>query len=55
MKIEIKCIKPNYEGRKALADKEFEDRFERDVPITAFGPCVVTYPKESWQRDESHP
>ena len=45
--MKIFCIKPGYEGRTEIVDREYDDRFERDIIVHGY-PGFSIYPKMDW-------
>ena len=49
--MKIVCVKPGYEGREQSMDREYEDRFEKDI-LVHWNPGLAIYPKLDWQKKE---
>ena|SRR3990167_866990 len=45
--MDIVCIKPEYKGRRETVDREYEDRFEKDIVVYG-NPGVSVYSKRDW-------
>ena len=48
----IRCIKSGYEGREQSGDREYEDRFEKDILVYG-NPGLAIYPRLYWQKKEN--
>ena len=50
--MKIVCVKSEYEGREQSVDREYEDRFEKDILVYG-NPGLAIYPKLDWQKKEN--